>query len=409
MKRSAGETPLSRFLYEIVERYSLDSEHGTHGNQLLLESHVGHLVDVKLESAVARLLKDQTYVELETAERVAERALKWAKITGVILAVPAAIFVGLFSFLGVKTYFDLRDVGAKIAGAETTIVLAEKTAEQSQETSKALIDQTAQLKSRLIEAESIVARLRDLEDQVPQLVERQRELEEKFKTIAGGRIKLGSSVLDLEQPFKEYLKHLDAVGFPISETEITVVRSDEGGHEYNAYYNPSDSTVVLGRKFWYSVSTALREYTHHVLLGVGDMRPISGVYAELETALADYYPSSFLDSPLVGEGVTDFPGRGKNDNFVRSLGNNLRFGDFSEQKQASESSNIYSDAQVWGGLLWDLRGALGSEKTDQLLLTLWQTLPGDVSNEALRVWFSATLLENAIAEATTNDELTAVR
>ena len=167
--RAAGGKPLGRFLRETVERDSVDGEG---------DARVGRVVDAKLEAAVARLLKDQTYVELETAERVAERALKWAKIAGVILAIPAAIFVALFSFLGVKTYFDLRDVGTKIADAENTIVLAKEISRQSQATSKDLIDRAAALKSGLTKAEATVTRLLQLEQQIPQLLERQRDLEE---------------------------------------------------------------------------------------------------------------------------------------------------------------------------------------------------------------------------------------
>ncbi len=402
--RAAGGTPLGRFLRETVERHSLDDEGEARANRPSLEARVGRVVDAKLDAAVARLLKDQTYVELETAERVAGRALKWAKIAGFFLAVPAAIFVALFSFLGVKTYFDLRDVGTKIADAEKTIVLAKEISRQSQATSKDLIDQAARLKSGLTEAKAVVARLREVEQQIPQLIERQRDLEKKFKTIAGGRIKLGSSELDLEQPFREYVKNLDDIGFPVSGTQITVVRSNEERFAQNAYYNPSDKTVILGRAFWKSTSVALREYTHHVLLAVQSGRPLRGVYGTLETALADYFPSSFLNNPRVGEGVDLSLEGGRN--FIRTLENNLSFSDLADYRGPFA---MYSNASAWGGLWWDLRSALGKKQTDRLLFTVWRELPKDISDEDLKVWFPATLLEKALAEASTDGARMAVR
>jgi hypothetical protein len=174
--QAADKRPVGNFLRDVLENYAA----GTTGDAagVSLDARVGKIVDEKLGSAVSESLKDQTLVELETAELIAERAIKWAKIAGVFLAVPAALFVALFSFLGVKTYFDLRDVAGKIADAEKTIELAQELSDQSQATSKDLIEKTNQLRVSVTEAEAIVERLRKVE-------EGQRGLEERFKTIEG--------------------------------------------------------------------------------------------------------------------------------------------------------------------------------------------------------------------------------
>jgi hypothetical protein len=393
--RAAGRKAIGQFVSETLESQFVEAER---------DSQVASLIDAKLDAAIALRFKDQGYVELQTAERVAERALKWAKIAGLFLAIPAAIVVALFSFLGVKTYFDLRDVGAKIADAETTITVAGEIAQQAQSTSKDLIAQTEGLKSRLTEAELIVARVRGIEEQIPQLVERQRELEEQFKSIADGRVRLSSSEYDLEKPLVDYIDYLDSIGFPKSDVEIKVVRSADGRYASNAYYSSKDETLVLGRGFWYSASAALHTYTNHVLgLAVGQ----NSLWAngndsdtlELVYILSDYFPSSFLDNPRVGDGmdasILDKKG------FLRNLNNQKKFSDLTDSP--------HGNAEVWGGLLWSLRAVLGQTQTDRLVVAVWNDFPRDMPDRELARWLSAELLKRALVVATAEDLGAAVR
>src|SRR3712207_6451651 len=44
-----------------------------------LDPHVEKYIDVGIKNEISARLKDQTLVELETTERIAERSIKWAK------------------------------------------------------------------------------------------------------------------------------------------------------------------------------------------------------------------------------------------------------------------------------------------------------------------------------------------
>jgi hypothetical protein len=377
---AAGGRSAGAFLREVLESKGVEGVPGLYDDSF--DERIGRIVDAKLKAALARDLKDQTLVELETAERVAERAIKWGRIAGVFLAVPAAIFAILFSFLGVKTYFDLRDVAAKISDSEKTIELAKEVSDQSQATSRELIDRTDKLRTSVTEAEALVSRLRNVEA-------RQRGLEEQVRTIEG-RVKLGSFEQDLEAPLRQYLDFLDGVGFPKSETEIVVTKTDSVFG--NVVYNPKEGTILVGREFWNSLGSIFSMYTNHALESSIDESDSGGsAPVTLKTALADYYASSFLDDPRIGFGADGSVTGGKG--FLRNLDNERPYSDLS----IGESS--FDHSEVWGGLFWKVREILGKDHTDRILLQIWSNIPVDLTEKELYVWFAASLYEATIAVA----------
>jgi len=77
--------------------------------------------DERVKSIVAENFRDQKAVELETTERVAERAIKWAKIAGLVMSVPVLAVAGILSFFGYKTFSDYEEFVAVVETANTKL------------------------------------------------------------------------------------------------------------------------------------------------------------------------------------------------------------------------------------------------------------------------------------------------
>jgi hypothetical protein len=71
---------------------------------------------------------------------------------------------------------------------------------------------------------------------------------------------------------------------------------------------------------------------------------------------------------------------------------------------------MHANAEVWGGLLWNLRAVLGEDETDGLAASLWQGLPrSSLGDVPLRTWFVAHLLQEALKVAPDDATRTAIR
>ena len=419
LEQAAGETNVDQCAKELLQLGS-DKEYRPTVTREELDQIIGARVQAAVDKSVNTALKDQTLVELETAENVAVRSMKWAKIVGFFVSIPLILFAVLFSFLGVKTYFDLRDVGAKVSDAnavlkdvetlsvKSTAILDQQRvlSEQSRQASEELIKQTEALQKGFKEGQVIVARLKKLEEEIPAIQKRQTDLEEDLRSIEG-RVSLGASERDLDELFRKYLKFLNETGFPKDTQKVRIKKSIKKEHELNAFYNSATSTALIGRYFWNDRTAALREYTHHVLFLYHKGKVQMGQFGSIESGLADYFPASFLDSPLIGATAARElreVGRWTSPNdYIRNLQNDRKFGEMQVQIP------IVQDAgEVWGGLWWELRDILGQKQTNPLLLTVWRMLPDNLSGLPLANWFSVTLHAEALAKAASEETQTKI-
>ena len=127
----------------------------------------------------------------------------------------------------------------------------------------------------------------------------------------------------------------------------------------------------------------------------------------IESGLADYFPASFLDSPLIGAtAARELRKAGKMTlphDYIRSLQNDRKFAEMQPL-----TANFQDAGEVWGGLWWELRDILGQKKTNQLLLTIWRMLPDNLSGFPLTSWFSVTLHAEALAKAASEETQTKI-
>ena len=88
---------------------------------------------------------------------------------------------------------------------------------------------------------------------------------------------------------------------------------------------------------------------------------------DIESGLADYFPRSFTNDPLIAERSTPTVwGR----SYLRNLENALTFTSFKSRSKDRRAS-LNAVGEVWGGAFRELRTLLGQERTDRVLLAAW--------------------------------------
>lgn len=151
-----------------------------------IENTISRILDPILAEKIKSNLKDQTLVELETAERIAERSIKWAKILGVFVALPLGLFAALLSFIGISTWNDLSKVDENLSKADAKVTEAREKAELATKISdelmpelenvRLIVDSAKQLESEVAELQ---VNMSSLGSQVGEIANRQAELEKK--------------------------------------------------------------------------------------------------------------------------------------------------------------------------------------------------------------------------------------
>ncbi len=130
--------------------------------------------------------------------------------------------------------------------------------------------------------------------------------------------------------------------------------------------------IVFGQyqatDFSYDASVIYHEYTHAM---VGTTR-LSGVLVDsfgldnlpgaMNEGFADYFSCSRRDSPIIGPYALTFQG----DFYVRDLSQARKFPD-------DLTSEAHADGKIIGSTLWEIRGALGQQQADQIILNALQS------------------------------------
>lgn len=100
---------------------------------------VDRAVEEQMAAAFDSRLKDQLVVEVEVAERIAERTMKWAKLAGFFIAIPAALLAGLLAFVGIETYSDLEKVTNTLDKTRDEIASAQAGAQEANSQAQELL------------------------------------------------------------------------------------------------------------------------------------------------------------------------------------------------------------------------------------------------------------------------------
>jgi hypothetical protein len=185
---------------------------------------------------------------------------------------------------------------------------------------------------------------------------------------------------NLQRAVAGFIPYMTAIGFRNLDDNVTVnlysktspLPGDLSAESdtMNAFYR--DGTLNIHFALSGDMSVLLREYTHHALsktvapdMAIGN--------SEVESGLADYFPASFLNSPLLGDGL------GKLFNlpttYIRRLDNDRLY--------TSVEDEPHARGEVWGGALWACRQALGQAAVDKAPVNAWMaTMRSGVTAEA---------------------------
>jgi hypothetical protein len=298
----------------------------------------------------------------------------------------------VLSFLGIKTYSSLEEASQKASRLETLVATAEKQfgglPKRVEELDALLKDAQSRVDEQI---KKIDTQQQKLQAQVSNIQERLR-----FCPTKSVSTELRSS---MQEKFKSYIGYLEKVGFQKLDVQVSVciyskddpitddslrIRSDEPF----GYYRTDQKTIYIHKDMIPTISVALREYTHHALALAGqDASSREVVQDEVESGLADFFPASFVNDPLFGDGAGKFFNLPTS--YLRDLANSTRYDKVSPE--------LHDRGEVWSGALWQCRGEIGAETVDKIALQAWRDF--NVAKQASPKFFGAALIK---AEAATD-------
>ena len=183
---------------------------------------------------------------------------------------------------------------------------------------------------------------------------------------SGLRIRAGT----MEQTVKGFAVHLWSVGFRSASDPVTVylysaqlplpADLQQPSDVVNAFYH--DRTLYLHSSLSGDSSVLLREYTHFVLAESVGSAAIGD--SDIESGVADYLPASFLESPLIGEGLG--PLFKLQTTYIRRLDQVTSYTAVEDEPHAR--------GEVWSQALWACRQIVGQHAVDQAVVSAWTSV-----------------------------------
>ncbi|HKB05211.1 MAG TPA: hypothetical protein VKD90_23505 [Gemmataceae bacterium] len=354
-----------------------------------VKSYLDADVDKKIATALDNRIRGQTAVEIETTQNIAKRLVDWAKMAAWVIGIPIGLLVIALGILGVKS---VSDVMKHADAAEKKIAATEKAiAAKEQDVAK----QAEGFRKR---AEELTAEMARVQAQVEQLRKGQEENRTELKRIGEKVLRYEPSTAltpalqrELDTQIEGYHQYLGRVGFQLPR-QAAIVHVDP--QVDNAMYYLGENKLVLGPLFAKDPSALFREYSHHALerasLGKGFFE-----FEKVESGLADYFSCSYRDDPTIGKTTVALyrkaskEERGNGKDYIRTLSNTNRFDD------AAATRNTHDAGETLGGALWEIRGKIGQDKADRLVLAAWIALTKTAAKRDELKEFARRLLEAA--------------
>jgi hypothetical protein len=332
-----------------------------------IEAYLSKILPTRVDAILKARLSEQKLVEVETAELLAERAMKWMKTIGYFVGIPLLAASVVLSFFGYKTYSDFEKASEKAAQFAKRI---------EEETARF---EPAQQKIAALD-KSVQEATQKVREQLAQIDASQKQLQGQVKSLEDRLAFTPSKDLSpelqsaLQKQLSNYIKYLEKIGFFGLETKINICLFSEQDFKNcnisaktaktpNAFYDGTNMFVHV--KLSNMPSVILHEYTHHALRQSRTMRDS---FSEIDEALADYFASSYLDDPIIGEGFGKLSEVSHDDgqSYIRNLDNVLKY--------VEQPDDANSRGNVWGGVMWACRSELGQSVMDEIALKAWRSL-----------------------------------
>ncbi len=345
-----------------------------------IDVYLAKVVPERIDAALAVRFRDQKIIEVETAEKLAERAMGWLKLAGFFIGIPILVCSAALSFLGIRTYWDLESASQKASKLEALVSTAEK--------------QFGGVQKRVDELDIALKDTRSrIDQQQAQITNIQERL--RFCPAKGLSADLKNK---LQDKLSHYITYLEKVGFQNLEGQVSVCIYSKDDpikdrrldtNERNSFYVQDDETIYIHQDLAPVASVALREYAHHALFQAVPNVQMNSSLEEVESGLADYFPASFLDDPLIGETL----GRlfGLSTSYIRNLATTAGYGTV---KPASPADIFHARGEIWGAALWQCRRELGADVADKIALQAWKDMNTEKVRPASLKTFSAALVKS---------------
>jgi hypothetical protein len=189
------------------------------------------------------------------------------------------------------------------------------------------------------------------------------------KTTPAFRERVTSDLRELH----DYFNH---IGANLGSTSPSVeVRKDAGAL---GYYLQDTNTIVIGIQARDNFDLVLRQYTQHVL-SILAPKKMGEPNQYIRHALATYFPCSFKNYPSLGltKEQADEEERRTGHPYAHNLAHTRRLTKDLLKRVTPESSvhyevgRVWDVASIWGGAFWELRTAIGDERSDAAFLRVW--------------------------------------
>ena len=335
-----------------------------------IEAYLSNILPTRVDAILKERLSEQKLVEVETAELLAERAMKWMKTIGYFVGIPLLAASVVLSFFGYKTYSDFEKASEKAAQFAKSID-DEKVKFEPAQQKIAELDKSVQVATQKVK------------EQLAQIDASQKQLQSQVKSLEDRLAFTPSKDLSpelqktLQKQLIAYINYLELIGFVGLETKINICLFSEKNYKIcnvpsnaattpNAFYDGTNMSVHV--KLSTIPSVIFHEYTHHALR----LSSKFGVfYSEIDEALADYFAASYLNDPKIGEGYFKFGGVSSSgaQSYLRNLDNTLKYDEKSDDRLAN--------ANVWSGVMWKCRSGLGQSVMDEVAAKAWRGLAAD--------------------------------
>jgi hypothetical protein len=357
-----------------------------------IEAYLAKVLPERIDGALKTRFKEQKVIEIETAEKLAERAMGWLKTLAYLIGIPALVFGTILSFLGIKTYSDFDKASQKAETFQTTVTTAEKQFGGIQGRVKALDESLKGLET------NFGAQVAQLERQQKTLQAQVKGIEDRLRFCPNKG--LSPELLNsLEAQLRGFIKYLETVGFQNLDDQVTVcvyskddpIPQIADNNSPDTFYQPFDRMILVHRDLMSDPVIALRQYAQYALIKLAPkMRyEVMEEADAIESGLADYLPASSLGNPKFGDMLG--PLLKLKTPYVRNLDNDLKYGEVGSEREKL--------GEVWGGVFWRCRAQLKGEVLDPILVKAWLDVANDVDSPGVGKKFGAALTarERAVA------------
>ncbi len=109
-----GKCPTCGFTSDAADRFCRNCGAELKADTEAVLAVVARLLPERIDALLKERFKEQKLVEVETAELLADRAIKWLKILGFFVGIPVVLIAVFLSFLGIQSWLqaqiDLPDI-----------------------------------------------------------------------------------------------------------------------------------------------------------------------------------------------------------------------------------------------------------------------------------------------------------